>query len=67
MGGRVSSSSGSDRFFPPQSALRQEGLHRRFSKTPASVVEIDLQLFDRAIKLFPERNAVELVQQRVAI
>jgi hypothetical protein len=59
-------------FFPPQSALRC--LHRRFAKTPASLVrpaeieliepliEIGLQLIDRAVELFSERNAVELVQ-----
>jgi hypothetical protein len=59
-------------FFPPQSALRQGRSASAFAPAflvrPASIelfkplVEIGLQLFDRAIELFSERNAVELVQ-----
>ncbi len=65
---------GSDHFLLRDRPCVKEGLHRRFSETPASLmwpclivladpqIDVDLQLVDRTIHLFSKRDAVELVE-----
>ena len=69
--------SGGYEFFLRQGLGVKEGLNRGFAEAPSAlmrpfdvvptdpVVQIDLQLCDRAIDLFPERDAVELVEDRL--
>src|SRR6186713_298128 len=65
---------GSDHFLLRDRPCVKEGLHRRFSEAPASLmwpclivfadphIDVDLQLVDRTIHLFSKRDPVELVE-----
>src|SRR5215203_6328583 len=65
---------GSDHFLLRDRLCAKEGLHRRFSEAPASLmwpclivlsdpqIDVDLQLVDRTIHLFSKRDPVELVE-----
>src|SRR3954451_6396960 len=65
---------GSDHFLLRDRHCIKEGLHRRFSEAPASLmwprfivladpqIDVGLQLVNRTIHLFAERDAVELVE-----